>query len=173
MTIPAAGLPGLVQDQRFCRQPSLTFSLLANRRANRRCDACRPGHPRSSSPPRRAATRTGSSSSLTCIRKKYSQDWKLLRLRIDDCQRSPSADASRNSFEKTRAAYSPGAVHTLYDRFAYRESCFQEGPPASWCRFRAPWFPIIDRQPRKSFVPNIFEARESDFQKATQRIFSF
>jgi predicted acyl esterase len=32
------------------------------------------------------------------------------------------------------------------------------------------WFPIIDRNPQK-FVSNIFEARESDFQKATQRIF--
>ncbi len=32
------------------------------------------------------------------------------------------------------------------------------------------WFPIIDRNPQK-FVPNIFEAKESDFQQATQRIF--
>jgi putative CocE/NonD family hydrolase len=32
------------------------------------------------------------------------------------------------------------------------------------------WFPIIDRNPQK-FVPNIFEAKESDFQAATQRIY--
>jgi uncharacterized protein len=32
------------------------------------------------------------------------------------------------------------------------------------------WFPLYDRNPQK-FVPNIFEARESDFQKATQRIY--
>jgi predicted acyl esterase len=32
------------------------------------------------------------------------------------------------------------------------------------------WFPIIDRNPQK-FVPNIFEARETDFVKATQRIY--
>ena len=32
------------------------------------------------------------------------------------------------------------------------------------------WFPLIDRNPQK-FVPNIFEAKESDFQKATQRIY--
>lgn len=32
------------------------------------------------------------------------------------------------------------------------------------------WFPIIDRNPQK-FVPNIFEAKESDFQPATQRIY--
>jgi predicted acyl esterase len=32
------------------------------------------------------------------------------------------------------------------------------------------WFPIIDRNPQK-FVPNIFEAKETDFVKATQRIY--
>jgi len=32
------------------------------------------------------------------------------------------------------------------------------------------WFPVIDRNPQR-FVPNIFLARESDFQRATQRIF--
>jgi putative CocE/NonD family hydrolase len=32
------------------------------------------------------------------------------------------------------------------------------------------WFPVYDRNPQK-FVPNIFEARASDFVKATQRIY--
>ena len=32
------------------------------------------------------------------------------------------------------------------------------------------WFPVIDRNPQK-FVPNIFEARESDYIKATQKIY--
>ncbi len=32
------------------------------------------------------------------------------------------------------------------------------------------WFPVIDRNPQH-FVPNIFLAKESDFQKATQRIY--
>jgi predicted acyl esterase len=32
------------------------------------------------------------------------------------------------------------------------------------------WFPIIDRNPQK-FVPNIFEAKASDFVKATQRVY--
>ena len=31
------------------------------------------------------------------------------------------------------------------------------------------WFPIIDRNPQ-TFVPNIFEARESDFRPATVRV---
>jgi uncharacterized protein len=32
------------------------------------------------------------------------------------------------------------------------------------------WFPIIDRNPQK-FVPNIFKAKASDYQKATQRVY--
>ena len=32
------------------------------------------------------------------------------------------------------------------------------------------WFPLIDRNPQK-YVPNIFEAKESDFQKAEQRVY--
>jgi predicted acyl esterase len=32
------------------------------------------------------------------------------------------------------------------------------------------WFPVYDRNPQK-FVPNIFNAQESDFQKATQRVY--
>ena len=32
------------------------------------------------------------------------------------------------------------------------------------------WFPVIDRNPQR-FVPNIFLAKESDFQLATQRVF--
>jgi len=32
------------------------------------------------------------------------------------------------------------------------------------------WFPIIDRNPQR-YVPNIFEARESDFTKAEHRIY--
>jgi putative CocE/NonD family hydrolase len=32
------------------------------------------------------------------------------------------------------------------------------------------WFPLYDRNPQK-FVPNIFEAKETDYQQATQRIY--
>jgi len=31
------------------------------------------------------------------------------------------------------------------------------------------WFPLYDRNPQ-TFVPNIFDAKPSDYQKATQRI---
>jgi uncharacterized protein len=32
------------------------------------------------------------------------------------------------------------------------------------------WFPLIDRNPQ-TFVPNIFQAKASDFRAATQKIF--
>ena len=32
------------------------------------------------------------------------------------------------------------------------------------------WFPVIDRNPQK-FVQNIFLAKGSDFQKATQQVY--
>jgi hypothetical protein len=32
------------------------------------------------------------------------------------------------------------------------------------------WFPFIDRNPQK-YVPNIFEAEESDFIKVTNRVY--
>ena len=32
------------------------------------------------------------------------------------------------------------------------------------------WFPLFDRNPQK-FVPNIFEAADSDFIKATHKVF--
>lgn len=37
-------------------------------------------------------------------------------------------------------------------------------------QIQSTWFPIIDRNPQK-YVPNIFEAKESDFIKATHTIY--
>jgi len=37
-------------------------------------------------------------------------------------------------------------------------------------QMQSTWFPLIDRNPQK-FVPNIFEASATDFQKATQRVY--
>jgi predicted acyl esterase len=32
------------------------------------------------------------------------------------------------------------------------------------------WFPLYDRNPQ-TFVPNIFEAKESDYRKATEKVY--
>jgi uncharacterized protein len=37
-------------------------------------------------------------------------------------------------------------------------------------QIQSTWFPVIDRNPQK-YVPNIFEAKESDYTKAEQRIY--
>jgi putative CocE/NonD family hydrolase len=37
-------------------------------------------------------------------------------------------------------------------------------------QIQSTWFPVIDRNPQK-YVPNIFEAKESDFIKAEQRVY--
>ena len=37
-------------------------------------------------------------------------------------------------------------------------------------KVQSTWFPLIDRNPQK-FVPNIYDANESDYIKATQRIY--
>jgi predicted acyl esterase len=37
-------------------------------------------------------------------------------------------------------------------------------------QIQSTWFPLVDRNPQR-YVPNIYKARESDFQKATQRIY--
>ena len=37
-------------------------------------------------------------------------------------------------------------------------------------QIQSTWFPLIDRNPQK-FVPNIYEARASDYTAATQRVF--
>jgi uncharacterized protein len=72
----------------------------------------------------------------------------------------------RTSFEKPQAI-TPGAVLD-YSLPAHAGLHVPEGPPADG-EVQSTWFPIIDRNPQ-TFVPNIFEARETDFQVATHRI---
>lgn len=62
-----------------------------------------------------------------------------------------------NSVQKYQIAY-PANDHT-----------FKKGHKIM-VQVQSTWFPVIDRNPQK-FVPNIFKAKETDFQKATQRIF--
>ena len=74
----------------------------------------------------------------------------------------------RNSFEKPEAMKPnqatkieftmPGANHT-----------FRKGHRIM-VQIQSSWFPLVDRNPQ-TFVPNIFEARETDFIKATQRVY--
>jgi len=47
--------------------------------------------------------------------------------------------------------------------------CFRKGHRIM-VQISSTWFPVIDRNPQK-YVPNIFEAEDSDFQKAAQKVF--
>jgi putative CocE/NonD family hydrolase len=49
------------------------------------------------------------------------------------------------------------------------DHCFQKGHKIM-VQIQSTWFPLIDRNPQ-TYVPNIFEAREQDYVRATQRVY--
>lgn len=73
----------------------------------------------------------------------------------------------RESFEKPKAIRANKvlpyrfSLHSLNHRFRKGHKIMVQ--------VQSTWFPVIDRNPQK-FVSNIFEAKDSDFQKATHRI---
>jgi putative CocE/NonD family hydrolase len=98
---------------------------------------------------------------------KYPQDWKLSGYELMIAN-EVFRGRFRNSFEKPEALI-PGVVTPFTIDLRTANHVFKKGHRIM-VQVQSTWFPIIDRNPQK-FVPNIFEAREADFQKATQRIF--
>jgi len=74
----------------------------------------------------------------------------------------------RNGFEKPEPVAPNQPVEYRVDLLSH-DHVFRQGHRIM-VQVQSTWFPIIDRNPQ-TFVPNIFEAKESDFQAATQRIF--
>ena len=74
----------------------------------------------------------------------------------------------RNSFEKPEPIV-PNAVARYEIGFPANDHVFLKGHRIM-VQVQSTWFPVIDRNPQR-FVPNIFLAKESDFQRATQRVF--
>jgi putative CocE/NonD family hydrolase len=74
----------------------------------------------------------------------------------------------RRSFEKPEPI-SPGEVTPFSIDLHTANHVFDKGHRIM-VQIQSTWFPLIDRNPQK-FVPNIFEAKDSDYQKATQRIY--
>ena len=74
----------------------------------------------------------------------------------------------RNSFEKPEAIV-PDKVLRYEIGYPANDHVFLKGHRIM-VQVQSTWFPVIDRNPQR-FVPNIFKAQESDFQRATQRIF--
>jgi putative CocE/NonD family hydrolase len=74
----------------------------------------------------------------------------------------------RNNFEKPEPI-TPNAVVSYEIGFPANDHVFLKGHRIM-VQVQSTWFPVIDRNPQR-FVPNIFYAKDSDFQKATQRIY--
>jgi putative CocE/NonD family hydrolase len=74
----------------------------------------------------------------------------------------------RNSYEKPEAIV-PGEITPFTIDLHTADHVFKKGHRIM-VQVQSTWFPLYDRNPQK-FVPNIFEAKESDYQKATQKIY--
>lgn len=74
----------------------------------------------------------------------------------------------RNSFEKPEPVVPDAATHYTID-FPANDHVFLKGHRIM-VQVQSTWFPVIDRNPQ-SFVKNIFLAKESDFQRATQKVY--
>ena len=98
---------------------------------------------------------------------KYPEDWKLsgYELMIAD---EVFRGRFRKSFEKPEPI-TPDAITPFTIDLHTANHVFKKGHRIM-VQVQSTWFPIIDRNPQK-FVPNIFEAKESDYQKATQRVY--
>ena len=74
----------------------------------------------------------------------------------------------RNSYEKPEAM-KPGQATKIEFKLPDVNHDFLKGHRIM-IQIQSSWFPLMDRNPQK-FVPNIYLANESDFQRATQRVF--
>jgi len=74
----------------------------------------------------------------------------------------------RNSFEKPQAM-KPNSVEKIAFTMPGINHTFKAGHRIM-VQIQSSWFPLTDRNPQ-TFVPNIFEAKETDFRKATQRVY--
>ena len=72
------------------------------------------------------------------------------------------------SFEKAEALKANSVYHYQI-AFPANDHTFKKGHRIM-VQVQSTWFPVIDRNPQ-TFVPNIFRAKESDFQPATQKVF--
>jgi putative CocE/NonD family hydrolase len=74
----------------------------------------------------------------------------------------------RNSLEKPEPIAS-GAVTHYTIGFPANDHVFLKGHRVM-VQVQSTWFPVIDRNPQR-FVPNIFNASQEDYQKATQHVY--
>ena len=107
-------------------------------------------------------------------------DWvvKLIDVYPDDAKELPGFELMiadeilraryRNGFEKPEPVPAGRPVNYRIDLHTNAHA-FLKGHRIM-VQVQSTWFPVYDRNPQK-FLPNIFEAREKDYIKATQRIY--
>lgn len=74
----------------------------------------------------------------------------------------------RNSYENPEA-FESNKVEEINLPLQDVLHCFKKGHRIM-IQVQSTWFPLVDRNPQQ-YVPNIFEAKESDFIKTTQRVY--
>jgi len=83
-----------------------------------------------------------------------------------------AGDVFRGRYHKSWEKPEPVAANAVVRYqigFPANDHVFQKGHRIM-VQVQSSWFPVIDRNPQR-FVPNIFLAKESDFQSATQRVY--
>jgi uncharacterized protein len=98
---------------------------------------------------------------------KVEEDWKLSGFELmiaDEIFRG----RYRNSFEKPEAI-TPNQVTPFSVDLHSANHVFKKGHRIM-VQVQSTWFPLYDRNPQK-FVPNIFAAKDADYQKATQTVY--
>jgi len=98
---------------------------------------------------------------------KYPDNWKLsgYELMISD---EIFRGRFRNSFAKPEAI-KPNEVTPYSIDLHTQNHVFKKGHRIM-VQVQSTWFPVYDRNPQK-FLPNIFAAKDEDYQKATQKIY--
>jgi putative CocE/NonD family hydrolase len=74
----------------------------------------------------------------------------------------------RKSYEKPEA-FAPGKTEKIEYVMPDIYHTFRPGHRIM-VQVQSSWFPVADRNPQ-TFVPNIYEAKASDFKKATERVY--
>jgi putative CocE/NonD family hydrolase len=95
------------------------------------------------------------------------EDWKLSGFELmiaDEIFRG----RYRNSYQKPEAI-TPDQVTPFTEDLHSANHVFKKGHRIM-VQVQSTWFPLYDRNPQK-FVSNIFEAKESDYQRATQTVY--
>src|SRR5262249_47321093 len=98
---------------------------------------------------------------------KVEEDWKLSGFELMIAEEI-FRGRYRNSYEKPEAI-APNQVTPFTVNLHSTNHVFKKVHRII-VQVQSTWFPLYDRNPQK-FLPNIFEAKDSDYQQATQTIY--